>query len=345
MQQSKPKNKNQSKPLPKNISVLFTQSPGGLSLDKIAQLGKISPETPLKLENLKKRARAKYAQKPIVLSLLQYAKENNLPLEKSYASTLYCSERITQDGQRLTAKYCKNRWCLVCNRIRTGILINKYESKLTALPERHFVTLTIPNVKGEKLKETIDLMQLQFKRIMEVFKKRKTKIVGLRKIECTYNIHRKDFHPHFHLVVVGAGIAEQIVKEWLNRFPDGSIKGQDLRPADNHSCKELFKYFTKLLAKDKRQMNPEALNTMFEAMKGIRVFQTLGGFGSASDEAEEVDDDIKDIRAEEYAELIPEQTEWFWHGSDWVNIQTGEYLTGYIPSNAIETFKNLIQDG
>ena len=317
------------------------------SLDTLAQLGKKSAETPLKLENLKKRARAKYAQTNIVTALTDYAKTNSLKLEKSYRNTLYCCEKIEQSGQVLKGKYCSNRWCLVCNRIRTGKLLNKYEAPLKDLKEKHFVTLTIPNVPANELRYAIDEMQRVFKQISEVFKKRKTPIIGLRKIECTYNVRRNDFHPHLHIVVSGEAIANQLMIEWLDRFPDASLKGQDVRPADEHSCKELFKYFTKLLAKDKRVMKPEALNTMFEAMVGLRIFQTLGAFGKPieidSSVDTDVDDSIKDIQAEEYSELTSDVTEWKWLKHDWVNIFDSRALTGYTPSEAIETFKNLIE--
>lgn len=327
----------------------------GSSLDTLAQLGKNIVETPLKLENLKKRARAKYAQTNIVKSLTEYAKQNKLPLEQSYRNTLYCCQKIEQNGQELRGKYCANRWCLVCNRIRTGKLLNKYEMHLNELSEKYFVTLTIPNVKANELKESIKEMQRVFKQISEVFKKGKTPIIGLRKIECTYNVRRDDYHPHLHIVLSGEALANQLVVEWLDRFPEASLKGQDVRPADQHSCKELFKYFTKLLANDKRIMKPEALNTMFEAMIGLRVFQTLGNFGKPIKDVGnsdinvdvDVDDSIKDIHVETYPELPNDVTLWEWVKHDWVDIINrdgrNKVLTGYVPSEAIEAFSNLIE--
>ena len=51
---------------------------------------------------------------------------------------------LLQEGGKLSAKYCGNRWCLVCNSIRTAKLFAAYGPTLRSWEDAHFVTLTIP---------------------------------------------------------------------------------------------------------------------------------------------------------------------------------------------------------
>ena len=60
-----------------------------------------------------KRARAKYFTLGLMFGLVELKSE----LKKSYWNTYYCASTIEHDGNKLKSKYCKNRWCLVCNRI------------------------------------------------------------------------------------------------------------------------------------------------------------------------------------------------------------------------------------
>src|SRR5678815_2165989 len=71
--------------------------------------------------------------------------------DSSYRNTFYCASTLEQADGKLTTRYCGNRWCAVCNRIRTGRAINAYGPELEAWTRKHFVTLTIPNVSAGEL--------------------------------------------------------------------------------------------------------------------------------------------------------------------------------------------------
>jgi len=144
------------------------------------------------------------------------------------------------------------------------------------------VTLTIRNVKGRYLRSTIEAMQKDFVRCKDVMTKRKTKLIGLRKVEVTYNKKTGEFHPHFHCIIDGCAPSFTLVAEWLKRHPEhANFKGQDLRPADDPI--ELFKYFTKMLSPI-GEFNPKPMDTIFKSMKGKRVFQPFGGVKKLSEE-------------------------------------------------------------
>ena len=303
------------------------------ALDKLAQLRPECPECTPKgpfttdgklseagIKTLQKRARAKYLTNGITDKLRRLDSD----LKQSYLNTFFCASILVQSGLKITGKYCNNRWCLVCNRIRTAKLIIAYRDVLERLPDKHFVTLTVPNVPAAELYATIRLMIQEMRRIQNhVFRKRGAPITGVRKLECTYNAIRNDFHPHLHLVVSGGQAAADLVSEWLKAWPTAKRAAQDVRPADMNATMELFKYFTKVLTDG--TVYASALDVIFTAMRGLRVFQPMGI-------RKDIPEDIEEIQAEIYRDLEERETHWNWVETDWVDKSTGEVLADYTPS-------------
>ena len=353
----------QSKPvgLPEARSQELPKQKDGtlFSLDNIEQLGtRHKPNAPGNdgnagegcevepFEALRKRARAKYYSAGVAGGLYML----DSPLKKSYGTTFYqCAETLEQNGTKVTSRYCGHRWCVVCNRIRTANLIKGYEVPLSRLEDLQFVTLTVPNVEANDLRETIEQMIILVQAIQNMFQKRQQRglqgwqLVGLRKLECTYNAQTGEFHPHFHFLISGKEAANGLRAEWLRRVETATCKAQDVRKAGKGSEKELFKYFAKMVTKvdGKRVTLLEPLDIIFQAMRGLRVFQPMGGLKKVSEEIEE-------LKAVEVAgiEAVEETAYWKWESSDWVNLETGEARTGYIPSEQAEElnsniFKNL----
>lgn len=321
----------------KNIShsqekknVLKNTAKNANSLDKLAQLRNSNQSVSKQGEkntpvSLCKRARAKYFTNSYVIPLSM----QKSPLQKSYNNTIFgCSNEIHQEGNKLTTHYCNNRWCIVCNRIRTAKLINGYSEVLQNLNDKHFVTLTIPNVDGIVLRETIGLMTKKFTLIKDRLRKKQIKLQGIRKTEVTFSEKRKNFHPHFHLIIAGKLNAEYIVDTWLEMFPDSVRKAQNIRKINKddelEAMIELFKYFTKIVTK--KSVYIKALDTIFQSMYGLRTFQSFGIKKIVSEDVDEIDSQI-------YDELQKAERNWTWVEHDWVDRMTGEYLTGYTPDN------------
>lgn len=315
-----------------------------LPLDTLAQLG-TNQRTDSKSDSkgisyLAKRARAKTFTSPLSVKLGSL----DSVLKKSYWNTYYCNESLTQEGNKITGKYCNNRWCSVCNRIRTAKLIQGYNKPLSELSNKYFVTLTLPNCESDKLRETIDFMLKTCKAVQEVFKKRhlrKTQdwqLVGIRKLECTYNYKTETYHPHFHFLVQGEIAADELVNEWLKRVPMASRKAQDVRIATKGAETELFKYFAKIVTKTEKGFTTfvEPLDVIFTAMRGLRVFQPIGL-------KKDVSEDIEEIISEEIDDIDEKFAKWTWFKNDWVDMSTAEVLTGYIPSDSmIKLIDNII---
>lgn len=293
----------------------------------------------------RKRAKAKFAQNKLMRAMAKL----NSPLREKYEETQFCSYSLIQSGNTFTARYCKQRWCRICNRIRTGKLMNGYSDAIKDMLEPQFVTLTVPNVPGEILRDTIKAMIGEIRKIQDLRRKNKQPLLkAIRKLECTYNPDRNDYHPHMHLIVEGKQQAEELKLAWMERNPNSLEYLQDIRPATNPI--ELFKYFAKLTSKSSKDIKmykgkklvlreeyhyPEALDLIFQAIAGLRIIQPMGGVKMVSDEIEEIESvEIENIE-QDFAlwqwtriEITAEK-----YTFDWVNVFTGECLTGYEPTD------------
>ena len=216
---------------------------------------------------------------------------------KSYWNMFNCNKTVilTKEGNVIT-RYCKNRLCLVCNAIRTAGLIDLYQYVFQAWENDIFlVTLTVKNVGEKHLESTVNTMFKNFVRCKDRINKRlkkegsSQKFQGLKKFECTSN-KDNDYHPHFHILVKGEQLANELKNEWLevsNKYNlEANPLGQDVRKAGDGVEKELFKYFTKIISRStkenvkdkdgKMHVHLHRLDNIFEATRGKRVFQNFG---------------------------------------------------------------------
>jgi hypothetical protein len=308
-----------------------------ISLDTLAQLdhnksknslqvnrvkGKKQIKNPLELskEPFRKRARSKAFMDSIVYRLIDL----DSPMKDAYWSTYHCTNVILQEGDTTRSKFCKQRWCKTCNNIRTANLMNGYREPLKTLNNPQFVTLTVPNIEGQRLKQTIEGMVKTFVTIKRsIERNEKTKVKGIRKIECTYNDTKDNYHPHFHLIIEGKENAEKIVSQWLKRYPKATRKAQDIKQAQEGTMQELFKYFTKLVTKE--TFYPKQMDIIFRAMKGKRVFQAFGI-------KKQVSEDIDNIEVQKTIHLGFENEIYVWdkYLMDWVS-SDGVIVADYTP--------------
>jgi len=287
------------------------------------QCGIESQRTKKQFNPLYKKAKNNYFSKSLARNLMMLDSK----LKKGYKRTYFdCCNTIKQEGQKFTSRYCGARWCNTCNRIRTAKMLNGYLPVLEKLNDTQFVTLTIPNVIADDLKDTIRLMVSQSTNIVRTLKKRFKSFNGIRKIECTYNAITDDYHPHLHFLVEGVDVSNALVNEWLKRFNEAKDVAQDVRPVTD--LKELFKYQTKIISKVQTDycIFLQPLDTIFCAMKSMRTFQSFGSI-------KKIVDDLNDLKSEiiegvDSYDLIL----WHWVKNDWVDVASGKHLTNYKPS-------------
>ena len=132
---------------------------------------------------------------------------------RSFERVYRCAEVLKflerEDGTRklYQAYFCKNKLCALCNWRRS--MKYSYQAELVVneairreLKGRFlFLTLTIKNVKGEELNQTITEMGRGFNRLMKYKKVDKNMIGYLRATEVTYSKSRDDYHPHLHVLL------------------------------------------------------------------------------------------------------------------------------------------------
>lgn len=325
-----------------------------------------------------KRARAHYMTVPLAVSLA----ELRSPLEQAYRNTVYCSGTLHQTKGQLAGKYCGNRWCLVCNRIRTAKAMNRYLPVVDSWAGRHMVTLTLRNVKAPALAGTIREMMKTFQAVKLGMRRAPTlvrhnhrtwkdapalgailpavKLAALRKLECTYNAASDDYHPHYHVIVETKAMADALRERWLEAVGDRAESiAQDARACDRDSLREVFKYFTKLMAKQRAKpgkaerakgegarsapVDPRALDTIFRAMKRQRVYQPVGFTIASDDEESEIETDAGTPALTRPTETV--LWEWSQAVTDWVDKKTGDCLTGYEPAAKFRDFVTRIGTG
>lgn len=315
--------------------VTHTKNEGFLtpSLDTLAQLDHFTENQAYK--TLKKRSLAKYYTNEILYPLIDLKNER----EDSYWNTYHCVKTMLQDTEgKVTAKYCKNRWCIVCNRIRTATLINRYHKPLSALDTR-FVTLTT-NLSSEcKTKEDLERVLKDYKdtftRIWRRLKRKYGTTSAIRKIETTWNYKHNHYHPHFHVILENkSSEAEFLVTQWLKEYPQAKRKAQDISVTSDNAILELFKYFTKMWSritdenttKEKRVLPypPQVMDSIFEVMYRQRTIQTYGTHFPTFDE--DFDTDVATIFTSEIRE---HSIIWEWEQDlqTWVDYNTGELRT------------------
>lgn len=314
--------------------ILLTPQPVAGKFNTLAQLAP-NPEA-----DLKKKAKRKALTVFLCRKLIELKTDNI----QAYRNMYYCNSVMQQENQELKTSYCKNRFCLVCNSIKTANLINGYLPELQKMEEPIFLTLTIKAVKAHVLSRSIDRMQRDFRAITKHLRKdRKLKIIGIRKLECNHNKYydhydpehperyqNRDFdtyNPHFHVVLDGFYEAAHFVNEWLKRYPEASKKAQDIRPADHDTFTELFKYATKIIGKN-GMINPRALDNIYSAFRRRRVVQPIGI-------KKYVDEDAREKTV--YPQLDNGTGIWTYQPEflDWCNIDTGEFLTNFVPDKDI----------
>lgn len=261
---------------------------------------------------------------------------------RAYARTAYqCGALLDQKDGAIRQYWCGHRWCPVCGAIRTARAWHAYGPTVQAWQGGQMVTLTVPNCSALLLRKTVRDMHHAFATLTRALKRKygKDAVRMIRTTEVTYNGDKASpaygtYHPHMHLLVDGAAVAESVRDGWLERWPEAKRVAQDVRPATAGAVAELFKYTTKLLTSDKKVVPLFALDTIYTAVRGLRLWQPVGVRALTDDAA---GDDTAEMDQTESTPAITRPTEevvWAWQQGvhDWVDGATGECLTGYAPS-------------
>lgn len=234
---------------------------------------------------------------------------------------MFLSDMNLENMKLHKSNFCGNRFCPMCSwrvsckdSLKISILmehLRKEENK-----EFIFLTLTTPNVTGEKLKETIEHFNKSYKRLMER-KEIKVMCKGyIRKLEVTYQKEKyitkelwerkkkyyekrglvigdlepnyDTYNPHFHIVIVVNKSyftqskqyipQERWLELWQLSTGDSSITQVDVRKAKLNDLKEVYE-LAKYSAKDSDYLvSPSVFKTFYLALKGKQGLAFSGLF-------------------------------------------------------------------
>lgn len=136
---------------------------------------------------------------------------------------------------------CKDKFCNNCKKVKQSQRMAKYIPELEQYKESlYHLILTIPNVQGEELKETIKKMSKSFRKLMYYIRGERVikgyewlleigYLGAVRSLEITY----KDdiYHPHYHVgIVLDTVELDKFKKKYINSY--------------SYSYRELKNYFS-----------------------------------------------------------------------------------------------------
>ena len=196
-------------------------------------------------------------------------------------------------GKRRLAvvEFCKVRLCPICNWRRTlkigGQLSQVFDKgELSKKYSALFLTLTVRNVPGSELRDTIKRLTHSFTKYRKLKKIAKAVKGYARSLEITYTKERDDFHPHIHVLLLvskfyfrGKDYIKQAdwLQMWRDTYNDQSITQVDIEKCYDRPRKkisEVAKYAVKdtdYLKGISRSKQVEIVRWLDEAMHKIRL--------------------------------------------------------------------------
>ena len=201
----------------------------------------------------------------------------------------------------LYTETCESRFCARCQKMKSIKLGQKLFTLTNYLKVEKeyrflFITLTVPNVKGNELKDEIQSInkaidKMTQRKIFQQFK------AYFTKLEITYNKIRDDYHPHIHLLVAVEKNyfdknnsdyikRDDLLNHWQSAKKDYTITQVDVRALKDKDDDKLMKSILELSKYEAKSsdfaVNQEVFETFYFAIKGARMtrfnreYRTLG---------------------------------------------------------------------
>lgn len=196
-----------------------------------------------------------------------------------------------------SSNFCKNRFCPMCawrqakkDALKISILMKYLE--LEHKKEFIFITLTAPNITGDKLNDEITRYNKSFEKLI---KRKEVKQINkgyIRKLETTYNQETNTYHPHFHVVMAvnssyftGRSYIKQ--EKWLDMWREvmdapeiTQVHVNKLKK--NDASQEIYE-IAKYAAKDSEMLlNQDVFENFYMALKGRQIITYNGLFKDAN---------------------------------------------------------------
>lgn len=213
----------------------------------------------------------------------------------------YALDTVNEKKKLLYTETCESRFCARCQKMKSIKLGQKLFTLTNYLKVEKeyrflFITLTVPNVSKDDLKEEIKEINSAIDKMTQRKKFQQFKAY-FTKLEITYNRKRNDYHPHIHLLVAVEKnyfdkrnkdyiTQGELLKHWQGAKEDYSITQVDVRALKDNDDKKLMKSILELSKYEAKSsdfaINQEVFETFYFALKGARMtrfnreYRTLG---------------------------------------------------------------------
>lgn len=201
-------------------------------------------------------------------------------------------EPVQKQKKILYTESCKSRYCARCQSmkaVRDGLKIYTLANYLKKEKSRRFLflTLTVPNVKGDELKKEIKAINKAFDVMMR--RKQFEQFTGfIAKLEITYNRKRDDFHPHLHVLFSVEKDyfkksnneyleRDDLLEHWRSVMDNENITQVDIRALKDSNEKDLIKSIQEVAKYEAKSSdftaNSKVFETFYFALKGAKMLR------------------------------------------------------------------------
>lgn len=216
---------------------------------------------PIGNENLKECLNKPTEKKLLMSDFIEFMEDKNLKLDRLKECGNFIKFQASEDKTKFIlagGNFCNNRFCPFCSWLKAKrtafellelIKVVEYTEKLAFI----FITLTVPNVPKESLREEIENFNISFNRLWKTKEFKAFNKGFIRKLEVTYNEERNDYHPHFHLVVAvnksyftsrDYMSKRRLLELWQRATRNPAITQVDIKPCRMDTVKQIMELAT-----------------------------------------------------------------------------------------------------
>ena len=238
---------------------------------------------PIGNENLKECLNKPTEKKLLMSDFIEFMEDKNLKLDRLKECGNFIKFQASEDKTKFIlagGNFCKNRFCPFCSWLKAKrtafellelIKVVEYTEKLAFI----FITLTVPNVPRESLREEIENFNKSFKRLFQTEEFKAFNKGFIRKLEVTYNEERNDYHPHFHLVVAvnksyfksrDYMSKRRLLELWQRATRNPNITQVDIKPCRMDTIKQVMELATYSAKQGELYSSKEVFDGFYEGL-------------------------------------------------------------------------------
>ena len=112
-----------------------------------------------------------------------------------------------RERRLIYARFCRDRMCPSCQKRKSLVIYHQVREVCIEIKKENptfkylLLTLTVPNVKADRLKDEIKHINSSWKKLSQRVQFKKSIRGSFRSLEVTYNGERDDYHPHLHILL------------------------------------------------------------------------------------------------------------------------------------------------